>query len=257
MFIAKEGRLLGEKERKRAEEREQMEITRDKILSWLKHANPDENHNIACKVRNARAKTGQWFLESDDFTKFKHTPRSLLWLHGIAGCGKSILSSTIIEELRILQTRNNKAALGYWYFSANDRARMNLEDCVRALISQYLQAFPDKIPTAITQCWEAKKRGHETPKISDLITTLQTFMSDECYTYYVVLDALDESSRDTQGGLCSLLQTLLSIIQREHVDADISAHIKERLQNDADLNKWPEEPRLLILDCLLQKAEGM
>lgn len=119
---------------------------------------------------------------------------------------------------------------------------------------------------------------------------LQNLMIDEKYTYYMILDALDESSRETQMEVLSLLQTLLTIpyvdihilvtsrtqikrevekqfqsigrfydvlIEQRYVDADILAHIKERLQNDEDLNKWPEEPQLRILNSLSEKAEGM
>lgn len=180
--------------------------------------------------------------------------------------------------------------MGYWYFSANEKAKINIEDFIRALLSQYLQAFSDKIPTVIKRCWDAKKKGTETPKVSDLITMLQNLMIDEKYTYYMVLDALDESSRETQMEVLALLQTLLTIpsvdihilvtsrtqikrevekrfqfikgfydvlIEQRYVDADILAHIKERLQNDEDLNKWPEESRLRIMNSLSGKAEGM
>lgn len=69
-------------------------------------------------------------IDGDDFAEFKRTPGSILWLHSIAGCGKSILSSTIIKEVRILEQTNEKIALGYRYFSANEKAKINIEDFI-------------------------------------------------------------------------------------------------------------------------------
>ena len=52
-----------------------------KIRHWLSSPDPSTNHNAACKLRQAT--TGEWFLKSDDFEKWKTTSRSFLWLYGI------------------------------------------------------------------------------------------------------------------------------------------------------------------------------
>jgi DNA replication protein DnaC len=56
-----------------------------------------------------------------------------LWIYGIPGCGKTILSSAIIENLR--------ASLGsqfvlYFYFDFNNTAKQSLQNMIRSLISQ-------------------------------------------------------------------------------------------------------------------------
>jgi hypothetical protein len=209
-WITSNAKFFEEAQRKAEEAQKVLEETRIKILDWLKHANPYENHNIACTVRNTAANTGRWFVDGDWFAHFKQTPRSLLWLHGEAGCGKTILSCAIIEELRALQTGNTKFALGFWYFNQNDKVRTNLEDCIKGLLCQFIEAFPTRIPSAAKDFWIAKKKGVEIPKLIDLIKTLKNILVDEKYTYYIVLDALDEASEDARTALYPLLLELAS-----------------------------------------------
>lgn len=36
-------------------------------------------------------KTGAWFLETEDFQSWLLLPNTFMWLHGTAGCGKTVL----------------------------------------------------------------------------------------------------------------------------------------------------------------------
>ena len=70
----------------------------NKIIQWLQYTDPSTNHNAACERREPL--TGNWLLQSDDFAKWKREPKQLLWLHGIPGCGKTILSSTVVQHIK-------------------------------------------------------------------------------------------------------------------------------------------------------------
>jgi hypothetical protein len=52
-----------------------------RIYHWLSSPDPSSNYNAACKTRQAT--TGEWFLKSGEFKKWKMTSRSFLWLYGI------------------------------------------------------------------------------------------------------------------------------------------------------------------------------
>ncbi|KAF2811530.1 HET-domain-containing protein [Mytilinidion resinicola] len=81
--------------------RESFQTPRDarlgKIRQWLSPPDPSLNYEKALKQR--QADTGLWFLESDEFAKWKIDTGSFLWLHGIPGCGKTILSSIILQNV--------------------------------------------------------------------------------------------------------------------------------------------------------------
>lgn len=185
---------------------------------------------------------------------------------------------------------DSKLALAFWYFNANDKATMSLVDCVRALITQLLRRFTPKLPVCILELWETKGKLDETPKLPDLVATLQKLIVEEKSTYYFVLDALDETKEEDQEDLIQMLQRLLTTahddvhilvtsrpyvkdmfqerfqndafffdiaIERIHVDMDIEAHIEEQLRSDPKLSHWNPEVRQLISSSLLAKAEGM
>lgn len=281
-------RKLEEEQRKRMEELKDAEQLSDKIFEWLDHPRPQENHDVACRARNVVAKTGRWFLDGDTFKKFKDTPRSLLWLHGESGCGKTVLASAIIEELQVLQNCDTRVGVAYWYYNANDKKRTSLSNLVRALVTQFIPEH--SVPIALVDFWKAKRKGKETPKTSELVQTLQSILVERGQrTSYIVIDALDESDdaereefmemlrsilapeyvgvhilvtgRTNTSGIEKELQDLVRFyniaIEREHVNLDILAHITERLQNDKILNTWPEKERQKIKTSLVEKAAGM
>ena len=65
------------------------QIHREEIHRWLSGPDPSTNHNRARRSR--QEKTGSWFLESKTYAHWQEQ-KSLLWLHGKAGCGKTVLS---------------------------------------------------------------------------------------------------------------------------------------------------------------------
>ena len=73
------------------------EQRREKIERWLSPPDPSTNYNRALQQRQEG--TGLWFLQSPMYIQWKTQQNSALWLYGIPGCGKTILSSTIIEDL--------------------------------------------------------------------------------------------------------------------------------------------------------------
>ena len=293
-ITAESKRKQEEEQSKREEECKRLAKMREDIIKWLAHPDKAENHNIACHARNDTAKTGRWFLDGSIFQEFKDTPRSLLWLHGESGCGKTILCSAVIEELFALQVGDDRIDVAYWYCYANDKKRTTLNNLVRALIAQLIppaNLVPNAaVPLSLVEFWKAKNAGRETPKTSDLIQTLQNILIEKAHqTCFIVLDALDESDEAEREELMEMLRNILSLenvkihvlvtsrtntigiekglkalarfyniaIEREWVDQDILAHITERLQNDQVLKAWPEKERQKIKDSLVEKAAGM
>jgi SpoVK/Ycf46/Vps4 family AAA+-type ATPase len=96
-----------------------------KICSWLSAPDPSTNYHKAHKQR--QAETGLWLLESAKFAKWKERTASRLWLYGIPGCGKTILSSTVIEHL-LQHCRNDvRMVTAYFYFDFNDTRKQDTE----------------------------------------------------------------------------------------------------------------------------------
>ena len=88
------------------------------ILAWLNKTDPISNHTAACE--KCQHGTGQWFTSSLEFSQWLQPKRSL-WLHGIPGAGKTILYSTIIEN--VISGCSPESRCVYFYFDFSDSAK--------------------------------------------------------------------------------------------------------------------------------------
>jgi Cdc6-like AAA superfamily ATPase len=89
-----------------------------KIKIWLDPPDPSINRNDGQKQRHQG--TGAWFLHSDLYVKWKEAKHhNALWLYGIPGCGKTVLTSTVIKDLEATFSTSSAIML-YFYFDFND-----------------------------------------------------------------------------------------------------------------------------------------
>ena len=277
--------------RKQDEERREAMATREKILGWLAHPDVGEIHNAVSKARKS-TETGRWFLEGSVFQEFKKTPRSVLWLHGDSGCGKSVLCSAIIDQLKIMCRDSPRYRLAYWYFSISDMRRRGLEDLMRALLAQLMPTSATLPP--ILDLWEAKNGGREAPTLPELISTFEQMLRDkpadkDPLDLFIILDALDEANEAEHADIVALLQRNILrlnvhihvlvtsrsnsivveqgwdpmvnffkvMIGRQNADEDILIHVIDRLENDEDLKKWPPGRLNNIKETLTSNGAGM
>lgn len=217
---------------------------------------------------------------------WRTVPNSLIWLHGIPGCGKTILSSTIIENVQEYCDRNRGNCLAYFYFAFNDVDRQRCVQMLRSLLDQLcrqdMAAF-QLIESLFSSCGS----GSRQPTNEQLLGALKRMIRGSSATY-VVLDALDECTRrpelletiqtidgwqlDTlhmlvtsrlEGDIRETLETIPEIdtvnIQSSLVSEDIRTYICSRLSNDSSLRRWQRqiEIRKEIETELMEKAEGM
>ena len=254
-----------------------------KIIEWLAAPDPSTNYNRALRDRNP--KTGLWFIESSAFAEWKTTPGSLIWLYGIPGCGKTILSSTILHNvLEECQPKTTSAVL-YFYFDFNDAEKERHEKMIRSLVSQLSRC---RVDSSLQDLYSSCLNGGRQPTFEVLLETLRQMMTS-LGDIYVIIDALDECTEREQlltdleemasweGVSLHMLATsrretdieealkLLSdesnriSIQSALVNADIRIYTHDRLQNDRKLRRWLRHPevQLEIEDTLVKKAAGM
>ena len=179
------------------------------VRKWLNSPDPSLNYNKALQQRHQG--TGSWFLKSDIFAQWKTRPNSFLWLHGIPGCGKTILSSTIIEDLD--KSASSRALL---YFDFNDTGTQSLDNMIRSLISQLYHKREDTrkpLDSLFSSCDDGRRQ----PTTESLCETLQN-MFQQVDEVDIVLDALDEcrTRKGTRNqGLLSWMKALQELWDHE------------------------------------------
>ncbi|KAK8229419.1 ankyrin repeat-containing domain protein [Phyllosticta capitalensis] len=265
----------------------QVERRHDQNLSWLSAPDPWTNYDKALRQRHPGS--GQWLLENPAYSAWKARPNSFLWLHGIPGCGKTVLSSTVIEDL---DRADASVKPVYFYFDFADINKQSLENAIRSLIRQlYLQR--KDVQDRVNTLYAEHGHGTSSPKLEALNATFQS-MIHQIGEVWIVLDALDEClSRNDYptGGLLHWIGSLLGShqsnvhllvtsrpeqdiesfirekarpqdiihLQSDLVAGDIRAFVHGKVRGQTGLGRWSSRPDIQdkIEDALLEKADGM
>ena len=258
---------------------------RERLRRWLSAPDPSTNYNKALSERHKC--TGKWFLESGAFIEWKREKKSFLWLYGIPGCGKTILSSSIVEDIIRHCEVSNAFAVLYFYFDFNDAEKQRDEDLLRSLVSQLClrsSAVPAELESLYTSCMN----GARQPSCQMLLVTLLQMMTP-FEEVFIIIDALDESvakpellaaieeifecektnlhilitsrrEKDIEVSLARLGKERGSIcIQGASIVADVRHYVHHQLQADNKLRRWRKDPHVLSLieHTLLDNFDGM
>lgn len=253
------------------------EFQRHEVYKWLNDINPSSIHHRACSQYESG--TGDWVLRSDDWRSWISGQKRSLWIHGIPGAGKTILTSHLIETVKThCDTSDSKSACVYYYcyFGHNTD---ETSPFLKWTISQLCRKA-DVVPTSLYKLY---KRGEEL-SLANLLNVLEAILhAFDCV--YVILDAIDESIPRTD--LLQVLQNLITDLRfskiqtlatsREYIDIeevmkgisvpismrnplldeDIRLFVESQLRTHPKLKRWPASVRDQALEALSTKAKGM
>ncbi|KAI3549149.1 pfs domain-containing protein [Colletotrichum filicis] len=260
------------------------------IRSLLSPPEPSIDHNTACGLHHGD--TGKWFLEGPEYLDWKAKPHSSLWLHSRPGCGKTILSSTIIEDLQ-----SNVAVSLYFYFTFNDKNKQSLDQAIRSLIIQLYHQNKDA-KEYLDSIFE--QRVSSTQPTTDRLCSWFTDMAKKAGEVWIVLDALDERDvaheyqhgQALKGkGILPWIKALLKSevinfhvlvtsrpeddilhalgdsipkgmqipLRNKSINADIREFIESTIRNWGGPRGWQTSEALLkeVINHLIRKADGM
>jgi nucleoside phosphorylase len=250
-----------------------------RIFEWLSAPEPSTNHTEALEQHHEG--TGLWFIHGDAFKEWKGEPGSFLWLHGRPGCGKTVLTSTIIEHLRVEMPSQ---VLLYFYFDSTNTHKQSLDSMLRSLVEQLCKERTEALQH-LDHMWVSHGEGKSRPSTESLQNALQSMLS-EVGNISIVLDALDEST--TRHELLVWLETLVGSMatncrllvtsRREpeietalqswtraqdmmpiQASEDMIAYIRDWIHNGDELERWRSRPEVLeeIEHNLVMKSNGM
>uniref|UniRef100_L2FQ15 Nacht and ankyrin domain protein n=1 Tax=Colletotrichum fructicola (strain Nara gc5) TaxID=1213859 RepID=L2FQ15_COLFN len=259
----------------------------DEVMSWLRAPDQSSNHKLA--MQSHHEGTGSWLLEDPIYRDWKATRSAFLWVSGIPGCGKTVLSSTLIEDVR---STYSSACLAYFYFDFNDSSKQTLDSLLRSLIQQCSQKN-EASKACIHDLWKSRPaRRDEQPTTQQLYDCLVKILNQSDETW-VIIDALDECTtrdgsyvdgilsfikqlkQDTIGST-HILVTSRSVediersftewaqkecfisLQHSLIQDDIQAYIRHELRPGGRFDRWQGTPRLQQIEStLMAKVDGM
>ncbi|KAG9756503.1 pfs domain-containing protein, partial [Aureobasidium melanogenum] len=172
------------------------------ILEWLWPSS--DFSKIQNEIRHCRVKdTGDWLIQDLEGLDWYRSGR-LVWIHGVAGCGKTVLSSKIIDHL--IQRCKSRAGsrVAYWYFQFSSVSTQDISCMLRSILRQLMcSPLPDKVQ----ELWNFHHRHGTEPSHSELLDTISDLIAVHG-EIFLVFDALDEYPENKSPGRSILLETI-------------------------------------------------
>ncbi|KAI1560042.1 Ankyrin repeat protein [Pyrenophora tritici-repentis] len=272
-----------EQARRRAEERRE----RSAFLAWVSSIDFEKTHQDIYAKKHE--KTCGWLIIEPKYQQWFNSPASsLLWCHGKPGIGKSVLASSVIEDITTTIGLREDAGLCFVYYNYQNTQLKELHQIVATLLKQLCQR-KDQLPRDLLQT----KQEALSPS---LVGTQERFISlvEDLSQVYVVFDALDECPEQERGDILGFITGIVRAqvgcqvkvfvtsrnemdiakafgdkhiptiqIQTENVTADIEAFARSQVtklqagENGKTLYITNDGLKEKIIQTLAAKAEGM
>ncbi|KAL1591697.1 hypothetical protein SLS60_011696 [Paraconiothyrium brasiliense] len=201
---------LLEQESRERERRHESRAEKDAIRALAS----DHAAYTAGKDRNPQRVEGtcQWFFKDERFCKWRGRDESaLLWVSAGPGCGKSVLSRTLIDEGH-LSTRVTTSTVCYFFFKDGETGRMESTDALCAILHQLFSH--DLTNHLISYALDAHRNfGPALPQQLDALwrILLDCARDPSSGEIVCVLDALDECNERSLKDLMTKLQDFYSM----------------------------------------------
>ncbi|KAI0155915.1 ankyrin repeat-containing domain protein [Pestalotiopsis sp. NC0098] len=212
----------------RIEER-QIRQEDQKILDWLDPIDVAAQHSDYISQRQAG--TGQWLLDSTEYSRWRTTKSDILFCYGIPGAGKTMLSSIVVNDLQDTYGIKTDVAICYLYCNFNRQDEQACESVLLRFLKQLSQAaiyVPDSLRELFDRC-QSKRSRPDQKEIMDTFCSIAGLFSRT----YIVIDALDEL-RTSNGCQEQLISCLLELQQNAGVNVLATSrpvpHIMDRFK---------------------------
>ncbi|KAK8156171.1 ankyrin repeat protein [Phyllosticta citrichinensis] len=199
------------------------------IQKWLSPPDPSPNYHNAIAKRYED--TGSWFLDSPEYDKWKEERGSFMWLRGAQSCGKTVLSSIIIQHLQtpIHTADGSEVRLSippitlFFFFKSKDPSKKTLEQMMRSLILQ-LYKFSLASQQRLQQLFLSCHKGAVQPNVDMLCDAFWEMVHAVNDEVFIVFDGLDrcqtaQAGPHVNGGLTWLKDSAVSSPPGAHVRA--------------------------------------
>ncbi|KAK8188769.1 uncharacterized protein BKA78DRAFT_354013 [Phyllosticta capitalensis] len=173
---------------------------RQKLTRWISPLDHWEEHRGL--LNKVAPRTGQWFLNSEQFLRWKSRKTQYLWCSGKPGAGKSVLASIAIKDL---QQSKRDCRVAFLYLSYKQKPSVN--DLLGSLVNQLIST---PLPRCIQDLWNDENEKPapfgsrpDLTQLEELLSAL-TAASDT----FIVVDAMDEFDLSQRQNLLNSLRRI-------------------------------------------------
>lgn len=254
----------------------------NRISHWLSPSNSSIEYNAAVDKRHPG--TCEWLLDHRSFRSWKYGSSPFLWLHGLSGCGKTILATSVVS-----QSRDDGGVLLFFYFNVSDKGKTSVSQMLRTLITQ-AQTRSKAVQVELQKLYVDCANGQHQPSTQQLSDGLKTAISALGHVT-IVVDALDECKtikellawlkhiRDStfkhlrlfvtsrkEGELYAAIDDwaeadwcVTIAVQNSHTSADIRNYVRARICDVNEFKYWTRQQDLhaRVEESVFEKSDGM
>ena len=189
----------------------QAQQDRAAVLDWLSPLEAGQAHDRA--TLNRLEGTCQWFLHDSKFIEWADgtaKPNCMI-AHGVPGCGKTLLSSFVIDELALRSADNT--GLAFVYFEHMIQDKQGASDVLANIVKQLCEAGQAPLPQALVELHDKHRSKGTRPPLADLRLVFSDLGCQFDRTY-IIIDAVDECE---QSQCRKLLECLMSFMASSKV----------------------------------------
>jgi hypothetical protein len=167
-----------------------VEARKSELMGWLDaaHWEAEAQFETNCELR--AQETLQWVLEAEEFKAWRmskaRTYGPMLWMHGLPGMGKSIISAYLVQALK---AQYPEAVVLYFFCKAGDQKLDNVDSLARTLASQLALTLPDSREVLQKLKDDGFRPGAFSQSFSRLVVDTLKELSQRTF---IVIDGLDE-----------------------------------------------------------------
>ncbi|CAG8909914.1 unnamed protein product [Penicillium egyptiacum] len=181
------------------------------VLDWLTAIDYGPQHSDV--LRRWQQGTGQWFLNSKEYQNWRSSSKQTLFCPGIPGAGKTILVSTVIDDLSTEFLNDQTIGIAYLYCKLSRRSEQKIEDLLASLVKQLSQDWPS-LPDSIGSLHTKHKRKKTRPSLEEIWKTLLSVAS--MYSrVFIIVDALDECQASNKDECLSTFLSKMFTLQSQ------------------------------------------
>ncbi|KAF9879391.1 ankyrin repeat protein [Colletotrichum karsti] len=252
---------------------------RREILDWLTmtdYASQQRDH-----LSRRHAGTNEWLLDSEEFKSWISGKSKTLLCPGMPGAGKTVMASTVVDELLRQFQDDPDVGVAYIYCNFKDQERQNHHDLIASLAKQLAQSR-SSMPRSLKEMYEIHQMSRTPMSLQETSDLLQAIASSY-RRLFVIIDALDECETKSRRALLSevfrlqqrqntnILATtrqIPEIIDSDHfkgsvsvqvsaLDADVSRYISSRIPDMQSFVQKRSELQEEIKRGILGSINGM
>ncbi|KAI1458190.1 hypothetical protein F4805DRAFT_150609 [Annulohypoxylon moriforme] len=201
---------IRDSERRKFEVDQRIETDRRRlrVIEWLLPFNTESLQEQYTETRSICSESGRWLINDSRFQNWFSPNQCLwpsLWISGIPGAGKTILSSVVVQEARSVP----QTFTIFFYCKYGDPSRNTFICIAKSLLAQLLMQHDHLLQLL----YEKASMSGELELMSKVVAKeLLRIALNSCGMTYIILDGLDECDRANRKDIATWFQSIVDEI---------------------------------------------